>query len=464
MVKIKVVLVLTAFSLFFSCFSQNLVKSTFDKNSFTFELTFENDNEFPIFVNEVGANSQLNFGDFSCESKLWIPDPATDFVINVSAASETKYVQTKPLVKFNPGEVKTISFSIVPDVKKACGTWAMDLTAIVNFDYGYTFFSSPELIMSQDVEMLSYRIYTDEELPSLLNGIDNDKKIKALNELKFSEIDDKSKELYLSIRLKDNDPKVRTAAATAVMDNKMTALYEQVGANLFSTMDQDEIETLIRIIGKLKIAKGVDPLIGRLVNGSIEDARLVAKSLKIIGTPDVMSKARYIVQKQSTWAHGNDIEREKFTLLTAILIGCKDQMSIPIIKDVLGSSTASPDVKYDILANLAGWIDGYAVSKDSYLANFKEYYSTFLTSSASYARFSALSLYLASDVNEKSKSKVIKKSFKDPEIAVQCNAAIWAGELGYNEYSEQIKALSMSSKVLQYEQLAEALIKLTPDE
>lgn len=464
MVKIKVVLVLAAFSLFFSCFSQNLVKSTFNKNSFTFELTFENDNGFPVFVNEVGAVSQLNFGEFNCESKLWVPDPATDFVVNVPAASETKFVKTKPLVKFEPGEVKTISFSIVPDVAKACGTWAMDLTAIVNFDFGYTFYSAPELIMSQDVEMLSHRIYTDEELPSLLNDMDGEKKIKAIEELKFSNIDDKSLQFYLSSKLKDKDPKVRSAAAIAVMDNKATPLYEQVGSNLFSTMDQDEIEVLIRVIGKLKITKGVDPLIGRLVNGSIEDARSVTKTLRNIGSPDVLSKARYIVKKQSAWSHGNEMEQEKYTLLTALLIGSKDQLSIPIIQSVLSSSTTAPEVKYDILANLAGWIDGYAVSEDAYLSNFKEYYSTFLNSSESYARFSALNLYLASDTDDKSKSKVIKKSFKDPEIAVQCNAAIWAGELGYQEYSEQIKALSMSSQVLQYEQLAEALIKLTPGE
>ncbi|MEZ5197236.1 MAG: hypothetical protein R2764_12795 [Bacteroidales bacterium] len=374
MVKIKVVLILTAFSLSISCFSQNLVKSTFDKNSFTFELTFENDNGFPIFVNEVGAISQLNFGEFNCESNLWVPDPATDFVVSVPAASETKFVKTKPLVKLEPGEVKTIGFAIVPDVKKACGTWAMDLTAIVKFDFGYTFYSSPELIMSQDVEMLSHRIYTDDELPSLLNAFDSEKKIKAINELKFSGIDSKLIQIYLSNKLKDNDPKVRTAAAIAVMDNKMAPLYEQVGSNLFSTMDQVEIETLIRIIGKLKIGTGVDPLIGRFVNGSIEDARSVSKSLRNIGSQDVMSKARYILQKQSAWSHGNDIEKEKFTLLAAILIGCKDQNSVPILQGILSDAAASAEVKNDILANLAGWVEGFAVTKDAYLANFKEYY------------------------------------------------------------------------------------------
>ena len=62
-------------------FSQNLIKNKFDKENFAFELTFENENDYPVFIEKVGAICQVNFGDFNCAPNLWVPNPLSDFVM-----------------------------------------------------------------------------------------------------------------------------------------------------------------------------------------------------------------------------------------------------------------------------------------------------------------------------------------------------------------------------------------------
>ena len=446
-------------------FSQNLIKKKFDKDNFAFELTFENENEYPVFIENVGAICQVNFGEFNCEPNLWVPIPLSDFVINVPAKVDTVYMKATPVVRIDPGSLATITVSIVPDVSMACSSWAIDLSALVKFNVGYTFQSSAELIMSQDVEMLSHRVYTDEELPTLINSTDPNLRIKAIEELKFSNLDSKLIESYLQRKLKDKDIRVRIAAVNAVNDMRITTLSGDVCNNLFSTTDEKEISTLVRVIGNLKDPKGSDALIGRMLNGSLNDADYAAKALIGMDSPEIPRKVKYVVERQKKWASStNEEESQKFYYLASILINYEDDASIQLIKSVLNDPATNPDVKYDIMANLAGLLETYETVTDEFILSFKEEYAYFMNNKYDYVRTNSLSLSLACEANVKIKSKLLKKSFKDPSLQVQCKAAVWAGEMGYKEYAETITALVNTAKGPEYDEMAEALVKLTPEE
>jgi HEAT repeat protein len=453
-----IVLILTS-----QTFSQNLIKNKFDKDNFAFELTFENENDYPIFIDKVGAICQVNFGDFNCEPNLWVPNPLSDFVINVPAKADTVYLKATPVVRIDPGSVATITMSIVPDVARACSSWAIDLSAIVKFNVGYTFQSSAELIMSQDVEKLSFTVYTDDELPTLIFSTEPEKREKAIEELKFSNLEPSLIEDYLKRKLKDKNINVRIAAVNAVNDMKITALSSEVCNNLFATTDEKEISTIVRVIGNLKDPKGTDALIGRMLNGSLDDANYAARALIGMDTPEIPGKIRFVLNRQKKWAAStNEEENQKFYYLASILINYEDEASISLLKHVLNDPATNQDVKYDILANLAGLLETYQVVQDKFILSFKEEYAYFLGNKYDYVRTNSLSLSLACEANDKTKSKLIKKSFKDPSLQVQCKAAVWAGELGYEQYAETITALVNTAKGPEYDEMAEALVKLTP--
>ncbi len=444
-------------------FSQNLIKSKFDKDNFAFELTFENENDYPVFVDKVGAICQVNFGEFNCEPNLWVPNPISDFVINVPAKADTIYVQARPIVRIDPGTVGTITVSIVPDVAKACNSWAIDLSAIVKFNVGYTFQSSAELVMSQDVEMLSHRTYNDDELASLMYDQDPAKRIKAIEELKFSNLDKKIIETFVSKKLKDRDVNVRIAAIYAVNDMKLVSLSGEVCNNMYSATDENEISDLIKVIGNLKDPKGADALMGRILNGSTEDACFATKALIGMNSSDIPRKIRYILERQKSWASSSkEDENLKFYMLSSILINYEDDQSIEFLKTILNDPATNSEVKYDILASLAGLLETFEVVQDKFVLGFKEEYAYFLTNKFDYVRTNSLSLYLACEDTDKAKSKLIKKSLKDPSLQVKCKAAVWAGELGYEEYAETITALVSTAQGPEYEEMAEALVKLSP--
>jgi len=455
-----VVLIMTS-----QTFSQNLIKNKFDKENFAFELTFENENDYPVFIEKIGAICQVNFGEFNCAPNLWVPNPLSDFVINVPAKADTVYMRASPVVRIDPGSIATITMSIVPDVSMACSSWAIDLSALVKFNVGYTFQSSAELIMSQDVEMLSHRIYTDEELPTLINSTDPEKRVQAIEELKFSSLDSKLIESYLKRKLEDKNINVRIAAVNAVNDMKHTSLSGDVCNNLFSAANEEEISTIVRVIGNLKDPKGADALIGRVLNGSLDDANYAAKALIGMDSPEIPRKVRYVLDRQKKWAAStNEEESQKFYYLASILINYEDDASISLLKRVLNDPATNPEVKYDILANLAGLLETYQVVQDKFILSFKEEYAYFLGNKYDYVRTNSLSLSLACEANVKAKSKLLKKSFKDPSLQVQCKAAVWAGELGYEEYAETITALVNTAKGPEYDEMAEALVKLSPSE
>lgn len=465
MVKLKTLFLIAIINLFCAdLFTQTLVKSKFDKNTFTFELSFENENDYTIFIDKIGAISQVNFGNFNCEPKLWVPDPISDFTVNVFAKSDTSYIMARPLLKIEPGRTKSFTVSVVPEVANACGSWAMDLSALVKFHYGYTFQSAAELIMSQDVEMLSFKVHTDDELQVLLNNTNPAERIKAINELKFSDFDQKTIEAFLLNKLKDKDAGVRSAAALAVKDMKLSSLSDQIVTNLYSTSVESEVETLIRVIGKQKITKGIDPLIGKMINGDIEEAQLITKVLINMESFDVPSKIRYVFLRHNRWATGNEMENEKFSLICNILINYKDKLSVNNLKKILDDMETAPEVKQNILACLASLIDTYEVIQDEFILSFKEEYANFLNDRNSFVRYNSLNLYLATDFDTKSKSKVIKRSLKDSEYQIKCKAAVWAGQLGFDEYAAEIKTLCNLAEGPEYEEMADALIKLREPE
>lgn len=144
------------------------------------------------------------------------------------------------------------------------------------------------------------------------------------------------------------------------------------------------------------------------------------------------------------------------------MINYEDIGSIALLKRVLNDPATNPEVKYDILANLAGLLETYEVIHDKFVLSFKEEYASFMDSKFDYVRTNSLSLSLACEADDKAKSKLLKKSFKDPSLQVKCKAAVWAGELGYEEYAETITALANTSKGPEYDEIAEALVKLSP--
>ena len=466
MVRFKFLFVFSAMLFFFSSVhSQNLLKSKYYKSTFTFEFTFENDNDFPIFINEVGGICQVNLGSFNCEPRLWLPNPLSDFVVNVPAKADTVFVMARPIIKLQPGEIKTFTMSVVPDASKACDVFAIDIAALVKFHYGYTFQSAPELIMSQDVERISLRVYTDEELQQMINDPDPSTRIKAIEGFKFSSIDKSVIELLLSRKVKDKDIEVRKATAIAVKDMKLTGLAGQVTSNLFATNDVEELKILISVLGRLKYSGAIDPMIGRLMNSDIESARLVTKALIEMENGEAASKARFVFQRQKAWAKGNEVEREKIGLLASILINYEDMPSIDLIKDILDDPATASDVKYDILSNMAGLLPSIKEVKDEFITSFGDQYASNLSNEDDMARYNALNLYMATNSDKKSKSKIIKRSLKDDQLQIKCRAAVWAGELGFEEYASQIQDLvKIAQPGIEYDEMAAALIKLNISE
>jgi hypothetical protein len=316
--------------------------------------------------------------------------------------------------------------------------------------------------MSQDVEKLSFRVYTDEELPTLIVSIEPEKRMKAIEELKFSNLDPKLIESYLKRKLEDKNTSVRIAAEIAVNDMKITSLSGDVCNNLFSTTDEKEISTIVRVIGNLKDTKGTDALIGWVLNGSLDDANYAARALIGMESPEIPRKIKFVLDRQIKWASTtNEEENQKFYYLASILINYEDEGSVAMLKKVLNDPATNAEVKYDILANLAGLLETYQVVQDKFILSFKEEYTYFLGNKFDYVRTNSLSLALACEPNDKAKSKLIKKSFKDPSLQVQCKAAVWAGELGYEEYAETITALVNTAKGPEYEEMAEALVTLS---
>jgi hypothetical protein len=462
MVRFKFIFGIAVILFFFSSVNaQELLKSKYDKSTFTFEFTFENDNDYPVFINEVGGICQVNLGNFNCEPRLWLPNPLSDFVVNVPAQSDTVFITARPIIQMQPGEVKTFTMSVVPDAAKACDVFAIDIAALVKFHYGYTFQSAPELVMSQDVERMSLQVYTDEELQQMINDYDAVTRIKAIEGLKFSSIDKGVIETLLAKKVKDKDIEVRKASAIAVKDMRLNSLGDVVTANLFSTNDSEEIKVLISVLGRLKHSGAIDPMIGRLMNSDIESSRLVTKALIEMENQEAASKARYVFQRQKAWAKGDEIEREKIGLIASILINYKDMSSVEQLKAMLDDPNTAPAVKYDILSNMAGLLPSIKVVKDEFITSFGDEYASNLGNEDDMARYNALNLYMASNTDDKSKSKVIKRSLKDSQLQIKCRAAVWAGELGYEEYASEIQNLvNIAQPGIEYDEMAAALIKL----
>ncbi|MCD4665180.1 MAG: HEAT repeat domain-containing protein [Bacteroidales bacterium] len=460
MVRVKIIFMVISLTFFSTVLnSQTLLNSKFIKNSFSWELTFENKNDFTIFVDKVGAISQVNFGEFNCKSGLWIPDPISDFVVNVPAKSDTTFIGAKTLLGIEPGEIKSFTVAVVPDVTPACGLWAMDLSVLVKFHYGYTFQSAPEMIVSRDIVRFSYRVYSDEELPVVINDPDPEIRITAIKELKLSYLDDKTIQSLVTQKLHDDDINVRLTAIMAVNDMKLMAMSEQLNTNLLSANERDEITTLIRVIGKLKSTDGANILIEKLINGNIEEAKLIAKTLIEMDNPDIPAKVRLAVEDNKNWASGNEIENDKLGLLSGILINYKDIGSIQLLKDILDKRSTDPKVKSYIIAYLAGMIETYQLLQDEFILSFKEEYADFLYNRDEIIRYNSLNLYLASDFETKRKSKVIRKSLKDSKHHIKYKAAVWAGKLGFDEYATDIKSLYSTEIGRQYQEMADSELK-----
>lgn len=442
-------------------FPQNLVRSTFDKSNFTFELTFDNEFEYPIYITKIGAITQVNFGDFNCEAQRWVPDPLADYVIEMPPQSDTIYQSAIPFRKIAPQSNRTITIGVVPDISKACDAWAIDVSALVKFHFGYTFQSAAELVMSQDVDALTVNTYTDQELQTMINSPESGIKMRAIDEFKFSGLNRSFMVNMLSNRLNERDAQVRLRSSLAVKDIGLTELYDQLVSNLFSTTDQYERHTLIRLFGKMKDPRFIDPLISRIINGDTTEARLVSKSLINMDKPEVGDKIRFLLQRHEAWATGTRGEQVKVMNLCRIAISYKDPASIPILKRMLVLDNASREVKSSILASMAAYVDAYEVVQDPFLTEFSELFEDFLDNDDDFIRFNTLNLLLAADnLDKKTKSKYIKRSLRDDEYHIRCRAAIWAGELGYEEFASDIEDMCQAAEGPQYTEVCEALIKL----
>lgn len=460
MVRAKIILVAVSITIFCSALnSQTLLKSKFEKNSFSWKLTFKNENDFTVFVDRVGAIGQVNSGEFTCKSGLWIPDPISDFVVKIPAKSDTTFSRAKTLLGIDPGETKTFTVAVVPDVSTACGLWAMDLSALVKFHYGYTFQSAPEMIVSRDIVRFSYRIYSDEELPLVINDPDPEIRIKAIKELKLSYIDDKTIQSLISRKLNDKDINVRLAAIMAVNDMKLRAMSEQLQENLLSASNSKEIVTLIKVIGMLRSPHSIDMLANKFIKGSKQQAQLIAKTLVEMDNPDIPAKSRDLLKSHLDWASGNEIENEKISLLSGILINYKDRESIDLLKNILDKRSTDPKVKSQIIAYLAGLIESYQTLEDDFVLSFKEEFAQYIYHRDEIIRYNSLNLYLASDFESKKKSKVIRKSLKDSKHHIKYKAAVWAGQLGFNKYSREIHTLYNTEIGRQYEEVADSELK-----
>lgn len=460
MVRVKNIWVILLVLFCLNGFSQNLVKSSFDKGNLIYSFTFQNEYNYPIYIIKVGAIGQVNFGDLNCSPTKWVPDPVADYTVDLPPYSDTVFINAIPIKAIYPQETVSFSVAVIPPIAAACDAWAIDLSALVKFHFGYTFQSSSELVMSQDIETLAVNPYTDQELINMLNSPDPATKIDAISKLKFSGLDKQILANHLGNKLKDRDVHVRIAATTAIKDLKITSLNNDLISNLFSSPDYNERLTLIQVFGKMKDPALVDPLISRILNGDTIEAGLASKSLIDMGLFEVCNKVRFLLQKHETWAGGSAVEKSKLVNLTRIVIRYKDMTSIPILKKLLVSEASDVFVRHTILMDLASLIDKYQVVNDKFILSFRDVVESFLNNKDDFVRYNALNLYCASDADARDKSKVIKKALKDTEYHIQCRAAVWAGELGYNEFLVDIQVMCKAAEGPEYTEICEALTKL----
>ncbi|MBN1340568.1 MAG: hypothetical protein JXA03_14665 [Bacteroidales bacterium] len=460
MVRIKNIWVVLMVLFCSSGFSQNLVKSSFDKANLTYTFTFQNEYNYPIYVIKVGAIGQINFGDLRCPPSKWVPDPIADYTVFLPPVSDTVFINTVPVKTIYPRQTVTFSVAIIPPVASACDAWAIDVSALVKFHFGYTFQSSAELVMSQDIESLAVNPYSDQELISMINSSDPTGKVDAIRKLKFSGMDKQILANHLRARLKDRDIHVRIAATLAIKDLKISTLNDELISNLFSSTEYEERLILIQVFGKMKDPALVDPLISRILNGDTVEAGLASKSLIDMNLVEVCNKVRFLLQKHEIWAGGSAVEKNKLLNLTRIVIRYRDMASIPIIKKLLVSQASAIDIKHNLLMDIASLIEKYQVVKDAFVISFRDLIVSFLNNKDDFVRYNALNLYCASDAETKEKSKVIRKALKDTEYHIQCRAAVWAGELGFSEFVGDMQVMCQAAEGPEYTEICEALIKL----
>ena len=114
---------------------------------------------------------------------------------------------------------------------------------------------------------------------------------------------------------------------------------------------------------------------------------------------------------------------------------------------------------------MAGLLPSIKEVKDEFITSFGDQYASNLSNEDDMARYNALNLYMATNSDKKSKSKIIKRSLKDDQLQIKCRAAVWAGELGFEEYASQIQDLvKIAQPGIEYDEMAAALIKLNISE
>ncbi|MBN3036207.1 MAG: HEAT repeat domain-containing protein [Bacteroidales bacterium] len=443
---------------------QNLVRGEFDRRNFTFHLTFDNDFDYPIYINKIGGICQLNFGDFNCPATRWIPDPIADFIVRLPARNDTLIISTNPVILIPPKKTITFSLAVLPDIRPACESWAIDVTAIVKFHFGYTFFSGSELVMSQDIDAQNLARYTDAEIQTMINSQDANTQIDAINNLQFSEFNTQMLTNFLTSRIKDPDIRVREAAFIAIKDLRLNSMIDQVISHLLASQETGERLLLIQVLEKMSDDKAIDPLIGRILNGDTTETFTAARALIRINNQEIPNKIRFLVQRHDRWASGTREERMKFIYLCNILISYKDMASIQILKNLLTNDANGADVRFGIIASLASLIHNYRVLNDPFINSFKSEYEFYLNNKDDFVRYNSLNLLCATDADAKLKSKIIRKSIKDTEYHIQCRAAVWAGELGFGEFANDLRILCNAAEGPEYIEICEALNKLSQPE
>jgi|GEM_PF-4956031 len=441
--------------------AQNLVRSNFDKSTLTYELTFKNDYNYPIYITKVGGMVKADFGDFSCQAQHPLPNPFTDYKVMLNPLRDTVLINTDPIIKIAPDETATFTLAVIPDVRKACDIWAVNISFLVRFHYGYRYASSPEMITNEDLGKAVLRSFTDQELQGYLNNSDVNIRIKAVEELKYSTLGPQVVETMLNNKLSDNNPLVRSATARTIADMGNRSFTDKLVSNLLTSTDRDEKITLIKVLGKLKDPKGSDILINRIMAQDLLEARIAARSLIDMQSPDIANKIRFLLQRHAAWALGTPEEKAIYEILCSIAISYKDMGSVQALRNIL-NDPAITGLNYSILNNLSILLDKPRAVNDNFLGSFTGDYEGFFNNKDDFARMNALNLYLATEPEVKNKVKVIKRFLKDSEFHIQCLAAIWAGELGLKEFASDVEALCNSPANNDFGEVCEAMIKLSP--
>lgn len=462
-VKLLFAILLLLFS-WMSMHGQELVSGNFDKNTFTFNFSFENTIDQTLYITSLGALTQVNFGEFYCPAKDGLKNPLSDFVLFFEPTTDTVFLNQYVGIKIEPGEIGSFSYSVLPDISKVCdNNWAFEVTAMVRFHNGYTFWSASELLISENYFSEQNNKLSDQEIQTVIYQPDVAKKIAALNSLQYSSLGQAVKERLCESTLKHKELSVRNASALAIKDNNLTFLSDQLIANFFSAQSAEEKIFLIRILGSMKDPKFVDPLIGIMINGELEQAQLATKSLIKINRTDIKSKVSYMFNKNISWAKGDEVQQEKFLLMSQVLIHFKDESSVETIKKVLNDDAVSTELKYEMLAILAGQVNGFK-EMSKFISSLAETVEPFFGHKDNYVRYNALNVFLAGSNSEKDQKKVIKKALKDKDFNINCRAAVWAGELGFNEFKEDVKVLCNGATGPEYYEICQALIKLNSAE